>query len=552
MAEIINYAFYADKKTIRNSEFLDLVNQYMESPAVDKQLFVFIGNKGSLSANREVICKEGDNPINNIISIEKKYGVSLNDLKQYFMRINSERAKLKEAAKAKANEERKARLNSREVHDFSVKEHPEIYSEVLGDLPPLEQLVAKYRTVLPKGEYFIAKSPFYNSDNYTMLIDPNRKLFVDYGISKSGNAIDFLSSIKNMTPEQYIKMYMSFYPDHFSEETRATVFHLESRVAEVMKASKKYFVENMTENKCVDYLHKRGFSDKTIAKFELGYATKTFTRLIKHLQEQDFTLGELIASGVVSDKEDGKCYDFFNDRAMIPIRNSNGVTVGFGGRDLSETPSPKTPKYLNSKTTAFFHKGDVLFNFDVAKNTTQPSIIVVEGFMDCISAYESGLDNVVAGCGTAFTSTYADLLAKTGKEVILAFDNDAAGEKAFKSAAELLENRGVVVSRLDMSQLSSTIETGKNAKDFNDLLVANGKFGIPNFLVSQNANVNAYNHFIAVAREQHNSFATNLKNNNIAFRSCIKDDKAIFAVDSRKKSKCENFLKKPNVQGVSL
>jgi len=177
------------------------------------------------------------------------------------------------------------------------------------------------------------------------------------------------------------------------------------------------------------YLGKRGLDPETIETFGLGYAPKSWDSALNYFQNKDYSLGELKDAGLLSEKEDGKVYDRFRHRLMIPIRDRNGKMAGFGARVLDPDD---VPKYLNSPQTPIFDKSRLLYGLDSARKDIREleQAVIVEGYMGVIGPYQHGFRNIVAQMGTALTEYQLRILKKYTNKFILALDSDAAGQKA--------------------------------------------------------------------------------------------------------------------------
>ncbi len=181
---------------------------------------------------------------------------------------------------------------------------------------------------------------------------------------------------------------------------------------------------------------KRGFSDQTIEQFGIGYAPDGWQNTLDHLKLLGYNEDQIIEVGLAVRNEQGRVYDRFRNRLMIPIRDERGRVIGFGARALNPEDNPK---YLNSPQTPLFDKSRTLFALDVAKNAIRDSetVVIVEGYMDAIQAHQAGFTNVVAQMGTALTETQLKQLARWAKRIVLALDADAAGQNATMRSLEV-------------------------------------------------------------------------------------------------------------------
>ena len=176
------------------------------------------------------------------------------------------------------------------------------------------------------------------------------------------------------------------------------------------------------------HLTQRGIADETRVKFQLGYSLDEWHSLESYLRNRGYSREELVAAGLLVQRDDGTVFDRFRGRLMIPIRDAKGHTIGFGARTLTH----EEPKYLNSPQSPLFDKGRALFGIDLARSAIREAkhAIVVEGYMDAIGAHQAGYANVVASMGTALTEAQFRQLSKLCKKFVLALDPDVAGVQA--------------------------------------------------------------------------------------------------------------------------
>ena len=192
-----------------------------------------------------------------------------------------------------------------------------------------------------------------------------------------------------------------------------------------------FYRTHLFNNKDIlDYLRtKRGLSDSTIETFGLGYAPQGYDNLLKHFIQRGVKESELVDAGLLSEREDGKRFDRFRHRIMIPIRDEQGRMTGFGARVVN---ADDIPKFLNSPETPIFSKGRLLYGLDRARKPirTADQAVIVEGYLDVIALHQAGYENVVSPMGTALTEDQMRLLKKFTRRIVLALDPDTAGQKA--------------------------------------------------------------------------------------------------------------------------
>lgn len=192
-----------------------------------------------------------------------------------------------------------------------------------------------------------------------------------------------------------------------------------------------YYRSQLFNNKDIlNYLKdKRGLTDPTIETFGLGYAPAGYDNFLKHFLNKGYTEQELVNSGMLSEREDGRIFDRFRNRIMIPIRDELGRMTGFGARIVDPND---IPKFLNSPETPLFSKGRLLYGLDRARKSIRVAdqAVIVEGYLDVIALHQAGYENVVSPMGTALTEDQLRLLKKYTRRIVLALDPDVAGQKA--------------------------------------------------------------------------------------------------------------------------
>ena len=192
---------------------------------------------------------------------------------------------------------------------------------------------------------------------------------------------------------------------------------------------------NITSKPAQDYVKKRRLDNKTLKTFSIGYAGK-FDELYRELVKHGFTEEEMLASSMILKNNNGQFIDRFRKRFMIPIKDVRDRVIAFGGRVLDDSK----PKYINSPENIVYSKGRNLFGLNVAKKNPMEKIIIVEGYMDAISLYQRGINNVVASLGTALTEHQGRLLGKYASQIIIGYDADGAGQAATMRGLEILQN----------------------------------------------------------------------------------------------------------------
>ncbi|MFD2630853.1 DNA primase [Oceanobacillus kapialis] len=350
---------------------------------------------------------------------------------------------------------------------------PETVIEEIRQANDIVDVIGDYVQLKKQGRNFVGLCPFHGEKTPSFSVTQEKQIFRCFGCGKGGNVVSFL-----MEMESY-----SFYEalQHLAErsgkELPDTGVKKESSLSQESQSilsayewvTKLYhhllrYAKDGKEG--YQYLQDRGLEEDTIDAFHLGFAPNAKDFTAEFLEKKGFHRQILVKAGLVSLLNDNSVSDRFRGRVIFPIRNHLGKTVAFGGRALGED---QEPKYLNSPESDLFQKGKLLFNFDLARKyiRKEGQVILFEGYMDVISAFQAEVRNVVATMGTALTEYQAKLLKRYVDTVIICYDGDNAGVEATSKAADLLRTVGcdVKVARIkDGLDPDSFIQTyGKEA-----------------------------------------------------------------------------------------
>jgi DNA primase len=235
-----------------------------------------------------------------------------------------------------------------------------------------------------------------------------------------------------------------------------------------MQHATQRYARALPESPAAAYAASRKLSAATLASWELGYASDAWRNLLEAMSADGFTPAELVAAGLVkeADGKAGTYYDRFRNRLMFPIRDASGRVVAFTGRALS---SDDPAKYLNSPETELYHKSELLFGLDRAKDAIRMRryTLLMEGQMDVLHAHQAGFQNAVALSGTALTEQHLKLLARYSENLMLVLDADSAGLGATAKAAALALSRGFSVKAVQLPEGKDPADLlGEDAKAF--------------------------------------------------------------------------------------
>ena len=307
-------------------------------------------------------------------------------------------------------------------------------------------VISEYLPVEQKGKNYFAICPFHDDHNPSMSISPEKQIYTCFVCGASGNVfnfvanyekVSFVSAVKKVAQKAGINLDINVKDDYKPKDTKYDKYY------KMFDITNKYYQNNIKSvygKKAIEYLHNRKIDDDIINEFEIGLSMND-NNVSKLLEKKGYDVNELIDIGLCG-RKDNFVYDIFRNRIMFPLYNLDGKPVGFSGRIYN---GEADSKYVNSKESIIFKKGNLLYNYHraLAHAREKHQIIVVEGFMDVIRLYTIGIKNVVATMGTAITKEHVNLLMKLSKNIVLCFDGDKAGEKATISALDALEKIGI-------------------------------------------------------------------------------------------------------------
>ncbi|WP_078681740.1 MULTISPECIES: DNA primase [Clostridium] len=309
------------------------------------------------------------------------------------------------------------------------------------------------------GKNYIGLCPFHNEKTPSFSVSQEKQIFRCFGCGEGGNVITFIMKYKNLDFIEAVKYLAERANIEIKAENYSTIRNkdINEKLYKINIDAARYFFTQLKRNKnAVSYFLNRGISNATIKKFGLGYAPDGWDNLLKFLKHKGYSELDMLNAGLIIKSEKGTFYDRFRNRVIFPVFDYKGNVIGFGGRVLDDSK----PKYLNSPETAIFKKGTNLFGLNFAiKNLKNKMIIIVEGYMDCISLHQYGITNVVASLGTALTSNQAKLLKRYANKIIIAYDADLAGQKATLRGLDILKNEDFDIKVL-------TVPKGKDPDEF--------------------------------------------------------------------------------------
>jgi DNA primase len=327
------------------------------------------------------------------------------------------------------------------------------------------RIISDYVPLKKKGKNYWGCCPFHHEKTPSFSVTPDKGFFYCFGCQNGGNVFNFLMRVENISFIDSVKLLAQKMniplPEREKTPQELARDKEKARLYQANELARDFFGACLTKTKYGElaraYLEQRGITSDTINKFGIGFAPDAWDKLLRALQGRSIATEVLLKAGLALNKSSGNgYYDRFRNRVMFPICNARGHVVGFGGRVLDDSK----PKYLNSPETAIFNKRHILYGFNIADNFIRQTgqAIVVEGYMDAITAHAAGISNVVASLGTAFTLDQARLL-RNANEIVFAYDSDTAGQNATLRAMDIANKLGAKVRVV-------TIPDGKDPDEF--------------------------------------------------------------------------------------
>ena len=356
--------------------------------------------------------------------------------------------------------------------------YPKEYLDEIKLRLKVSQVVGKTVQLKKRGKEFIGLSPFKNEKTPSFTVNDEKEFYHCFSTGEHGNIFDFLMKTKSVGFGEAVKTLASeagMQPYRFSNFDKKKDLRFQN-YKNIHKDYSDYFHKQLfvsNNGEALDYLHKRGLKKEIMEEFQLGYVSwknDFYNDLSKKYSEEEISLTGLYYK---SDKT-GEFIDRFNSRIIFPVNNIAGDTIAFGGRIIRDG---KLAKYINSPETEFYKKGNIIFNLDKAKNlrSETDNVLIVEGYMDVVSVYASGIKNVIANSGTAFTENQINLVWKFFSNPVICLDGDESGQKAALRIAERLFS---LIN--ESNKIYFTIMP--DSKDPDDYIKENGKDGFLNLI----------------------------------------------------------------------
>ncbi|OHW62572.1 DNA primase [Andreesenia angusta] len=316
-------------------------------------------------------------------------------------------------------------------------------------------IISQYVELKRAGSNYKGLCPFHNEKTPSMVVSPDKQMFHCFGCGEGGDVISFLSKYKSMD-----------FQDVIVELAERANVELKQKTDEDIEREKKlkllydinreaaiYFYKVLRSSpEAENYFLERGINSDTIKRFGLGYSRGSWSLLLQYLKQKGYSELDIEEAGLaIRHREKQSYYDRFRSRVMFPIWDISSRVIGFGGRLIE--PAENQPKYLNSPDTPVFLKGRNLYGLNIIKESIRGGrILLVEGYMDVISLYQSGIKNATASLGTALTRDQIRLIKRYTGDIAIAYDSDEAGIKATKKAIEIIRSEKLTPRVVEMDE----------------------------------------------------------------------------------------------------
>ena len=331
----------------------------------------------------------------------------------------------------------------------------------------IEEVVGEFIELKKVGSSYKGLCPFHADTNPSFSVTPEKKICKCFVCGSGGNSINFYSKIKNISYTEAVRELAKKYRINIKEYNSTNSNENYEKFYNIMEESHNFFMDKMFSQDsrgALEYLSNRGLDTDLIKEHQLGYASPKWSELYELLNSKGYSDEDLLALGLIKKSEEGRIYDAFRNRIIFPIFSPSGRIIAFGGRSLEKDDS--IPKYINSPDTPIFKKGKHIYGIERAINIKNKNYsILMEGYMDVLSANIFGFDTSIAPLGTALTEEQAQLIKRYSSNILLSFDMDKAGISATERASFILKSQGFNIRVLQFEE----------SKDPDEFLKKNGK-----------------------------------------------------------------------------
>lgn len=311
------------------------------------------------------------------------------------------------------------------------------------------EVINHYLPLKKRGRHYLANCPFHGEKTPSFTVSPELQIFKCFGCGKAGDMftfiqefdhVDFKTALEDLAKMAGVTLHRSQAMSE-AEHRHKRLIDLNSQVA---KFYHYILTTHLLGKNALNYVLKRGITSDSVKLFKIGFSPQNPSLIVNYLRKLGFNDDELIATGTFgfSQYHQKQLFDRFTDRLVFPLSDYRDRVLGFSGRILPTSKNQNLAKYINSPETDIYHKSQMLFGLNLAKESVKKNkyVIVVEGEIDMITPYQAGITNVVAIKGTAFTADQLQLLRRYTDTLVLGLDSDFAGSNAARKSIELADS----------------------------------------------------------------------------------------------------------------
>lgn len=315
--------------------------------------------------------------------------------------------------------------------------------EEIKERADIVDTISSYVTLNRSGSNLVGLCPFHGEKTPSFTVSSSKQFFHCFGCGESGDSITFIMKKENLDFKGAVELLADKLGIELDgKEVDMELVEEKKTLYEINRQAGKFFHEILLKDQSsLDYLKNRGMEITDIRRFGIGFIPDEWEKLYNLLTSKGYKDDKIEKVGLISKRKNGNgYYDRFRNRIMFPIIDRNNQIIGFGGRVVDDS----MPKYLNSKESVIFNKGNNLYGLNLVKKySDKKKILLVEGYMDVIALFSKGINYSVASLGTALTPTQAKLLKRYGEEIYIAYDSDTAGTKATIRAVDIISEEGI-------------------------------------------------------------------------------------------------------------
>jgi DNA primase len=344
---------------------------------------------------------------------------------------------------------------------------PDSIIEDVKSRTDIVEVISDYVPLKPSGKAFKGLCPFHDDKNPSFTVNPDMQIYKCFACGEGGNVYTFLMKHEKMEFQEAVRFLAERYNVTIPEATKADAATGAARddLLKLNQSAVNYFHKILTNGaagkEALTYLKERGIKDNIIDSFKLGFSLPRWDGFLKAAGKAGFSRDMMLKGGFIKkdQKNEEHYYDSFRGRVMFPIFDVRGRPIGFGGRILESSESDA--KYINSPETPLYNKSRSLYNLNLAKEAIGKSgfAVLAEGYMDVITCFQAGVQNVIASLGTSLADGQVKLIKRYADEVVIAYDSDTAGAAATSRGLDLLVKEGIKVRMINLS-------SGKDPDDF--------------------------------------------------------------------------------------